>query len=367
MRAIPIADLSEYRDGAAVPAVEGVLTKLFDPNRGESAQYGAWVLQNGILTDDNQNEISICFAADSVIQPKEMWNKRIHIEPSVGQKGSNGLKMKKNKKTGELGLHVTGTANITYPDGKPAPRQEREAPAEGGAKPVSRPSDASQPHRSIPTPKDVSTVSERAASYFKIFEEVGVAYENGGEHVPELSPGDLKDIATTIFLTYKGDYGVYAPAVFDKAAPSTEVVDGKAEVVQPEEAEPEFDWKTVCHPSYPDLPMGQAPEQKLKAWAGWALGLSEEVLAGSVPAVRLFAAASLRMAAEKKWGPAYLVGNLVTENKIDASAFDAWCQKNFGVTSDEINQENCTFILGNQKKFLAEAVEMADSAPGLPA
>lgn len=373
MKPIPVADLAEYKDGVSVAAVEGVLTKLYEVKTGTSViksgpqkgQEKSWFLQGGILTDDNQNEIGITFADEKVIQPKEMWNKRIHIECHVGQKGANGLKTKLDTYQGksEMKLWVTGAAEITYPDGKPAPRQEK-APA--ADKPVSAPTSGQTSGASRSTPQHQSTVADRVSSYFKVLAEVSKQYADQGEDFPELTSDALKDIATHIGMTYRGDYGAYAPPVFSigaaaKPAASTD------EAPSTEEDEPPFlpdapNWRSAMHPTKPELgPMEKWDLGRQKKSALWAATMTDEQIAKvkNNTAQNALYEASLAMAKEFKWTPLFLTGFWLNEEKVSPDKFDRWCSKQFGVSSDEINEENAEYILRNAKSVKDQVEKMS--------
>lgn len=329
MKPTPIADLlTDYKDGSSVKAVEGTLTKIFGPKTGES-QYGPWFLQSGVLTDDDQNEIPITFAAEEVAQnDKAMRGKRIHIESSIGEKGEHGLKIKADKRDkAKLGLWVTSTARVSYPDGAPAPA---ERPASTPAKSAGAAPQASSQHAS-------------SRSYSNHGQTIGMCMKGaidilrGGEASPT-----IEDIEATAWLLFEASQrlnaradGAPAPAASQsRSAPPAEV--------------PSSTWKDAVYAAGKDggadVLMGSLDDNKLKAIAAWAFANNP-----TDPAKLAVKTAAMEMMKDKKWDAARIFARAMLDKNINADKFAKYAQQEYGVSDSDLTEENFVHLLENLK------------------
>lgn len=86
---------------------------------------------------------------------------------------------------------------------------------------------------------DQSPVRERVHCYFEVLKEVSAQYkhlqstlEEGA--LPKLTASDIKDITTSISLSYRGEFGSYAKPIFQKPQQDKEDQHPQDEQVDPE-------------------------------------------------------------------------------------------------------------------------------------
>jgi len=94
---------------------------------------------------------------------------------------------------------------------------------------------------------DASPVRERVHCYFQVLKEVAGQYKKLQEDsqegtIPKLTASDIKDIATHLSMTYRGEFGSYAKPIFEAV-----------KVKQEPAREPEDDFQTPSEDS-DDLP-----------------------------------------------------------------------------------------------------------------
>lgn len=250
MTAIPFAQLATYISKQDIPAVQGTISKLYDNPKTGVSEHGPWCMHNGKISDGNL-EHDIVFAMEG--PSDNLKGKTILIE--CGRTGQGKLcDLSMDEYNGKRKIKVGKRAKITILDGstpspvsspsQPAATQPRPSPVAGNGIPVGE-----------------STVAERVDTWFRIFEVVcQEAGQNSGEVQKSFSPSDLKEITTGISMSYKGQYGVYAPPYFgaEKQTPGR--------------------WQDFLYPSKPPRKLGEVPEIDLLRYVTWALSLKEDTV-----------------------------------------------------------------------------------------
>lgn len=284
MRATPVsvADLNSYKDGQVIPCFEGVITKLYEAKTGTS-KGRPWSFQGGFIKDMNGDEHRITFAGASQAQDeKEAKGKRIRLTPSSIRGKIKGLTLKiedndKNPNEPYRKIQVDEGCKIEFVNGSAS------QPSSSQSHAPSSPSSSSQRH----TPQHESTVEDRVTGYFGVLAAVNSSFNANAGRLPALSPSDLKDISTYISMTFRGDYGAYAPPVFrlgreDCAAGAPQSTDGGDAPAAASVAEKP--WKSFIHPKR-GKPLGEIPLQTKDKVGGlaslikWAINTDPGALA----------------------------------------------------------------------------------------
>lgn len=348
MKAISLQDLVEYKSGVAVACVEGLLTKLYDPKTIDTRK-GPWTTQDGILTDDAQNTFAIKFGDESVCQPKEMYNKRIHIECKAGQKGSTGLSIKedqwKDKTTGEprskTYIYVTATAQITYPNGAPSARPRQPIPNQTTQSKPNTPNSNTKP-MSQAQPQDDEPIGEN-----ECFEDRASDWKRGFSHVcqmfghdPEVvakgfSSSDIKEITTGLAASFKAKFGMHQRMHFQgegrASAPSTEPPKDDLKI---------SNWKEVMH-CHPKVQKKLADIAPAKQWEYWQWATVFQPGENTNLETKRLQAALLIMGEELKFThPKYVTQRLKAEKLENDEALDAFANQEYGVDARDMSREN---------------------------
>ena len=253
--AVSVADLNSYKDGQSIPCFEGVLGKLYPAKTGTS-KGRKWSFQNGYIKDNGGDEHRICFASPENEQdPDAVKGKRVRLTCSMSKGKAKGLIFKvspndKDEDNPYRTIQVDEGAKIEFVNGT---KEDDAAPT--NSKTAGQQSSGSS--RQTSAPRDESTVTQRVTAYMGVLMAVNASYKANAANLPLLEGGDLKDIATTISLGYRGEYGAYAPPIFDGGAKSQSTEEA------PEEKK-ESAWKSFVHPKR-GKPLGEIP---LRAKAG---------------------------------------------------------------------------------------------------
>lgn len=203
MNPTPLADLSEFSHGFPVQCVEAILSALYPAKEGVSQKSGKpYFMQDGELRDDSGFTHKVLFNDKECGDMVAGWrNKRIRIACQMVKGKPSGLSMDENLYNGKTTrrLRVTRAAIISL--------------ASGASEPQDRPQAQTGPHdaaRTSPMQSTaIQTVSEKVRDWFGVYAVVCQGYDQFLQDTlekRELAPEQLKDIATTIFLSYKEGY-----------------------------------------------------------------------------------------------------------------------------------------------------------------
>lgn len=256
MKTTTIRELASKGDGHPIEAIEGVISKLYEPQfKTKSGKEMKYPSQNGEFRDDNGDTHAITFTDPRLFQDhKTTPGKRVRIECHVGQHGMTGLKLKveewQNREYRKL--WVTPTAKITW-GGESGPPATEPAPAETAGSAAADATRQAAPPPAQSTDELAATfepVEDRVGNWFRVFGEVcRQAGKDPGEMIGGLSSSDIKEITTGTVMSFKGRYGVHSSPLFRKggdAAAETEADAGRAGQER-EAAEPA--WRSFVHPS----------------------------------------------------------------------------------------------------------------------
>lgn len=279
MQAAPFASLASYIDRQDIPALEFTVTNLRKPSSGVG-QYGEWTMHGGEISDgDLRHDVVFTFEASQYV------GKRLHVEAGRDGKGKLcGLVLVEKERNGEKDrqVKIDNRAKITVVDGATSSRSTSPVSSPSG-QPAASPSATHVSKNG--TPAGESTVVDRVEGWFRILDIVVARSKLGPV---EFSASDLKEITTGISMSYKGQYGVYAPPYFGSETP---------------EPQKEGNWEDFLYPAAGGKParrMGDIPEADLLRYVTWALGKKEEDLDPiQVPTYR----AIMSMAKAKDWIP----------------------------------------------------------------
>lgn len=252
----PFASLAGMINFQDFPAMEFTVSSLKKAYNGVG-QYGPYTLHSGEITDGSLSH-QVLFTIDGGAD--HLFGKRIRVEAGRDRNGKlcdlcmEEKEYPKGSGKMERSVKIGKRAKITILDGS-TPSQ------------VSSPS---QPAATHPKPSAVagngipvgeSTVAERVDAWMKILAEVCRQTNRDMVQVwKDFSPSDLKEITTGISMSYKGQYGVYAPPYFgaEKQAPGR--------------------WQDFLYPSKPPRKLGEVPEIDLLRYVTWALSLKEDTV-----------------------------------------------------------------------------------------
>lgn len=284
-----IATILQCPDKTKIPEFEGIVTSIKavgEKQRGVHEKYGPWIFQDTVLKDSNGDEIKVQFSHPDVEQELSIKGKKVRLSCSDGSHGLSGVTIETGREyKGEAPrfIKVTASANVQLvgPGGVPSA-----SPSAPSPKPQ---------HQAQPSSQATGdTVENRASAYFDIMKEV-VKYIEGnnplgadkGAPLGGFSPSDIKEITTGISMSFKGQYGVYAPPVFGKPtalnqpAQPAQSTEDEIPMSHPGDSErnAQPDWKSVLHAKR-NKTLGQISEgpggaHELAVLAGWALTVPE--------------------------------------------------------------------------------------------
>ena len=275
---VSVADLNSYKDGQVIPCFEGVITKLYAAKTGTS-KGRPWSFQGGFVKDMNGDEHRITFAGPAQAQDEnDAKGKRIRLTPTSVKGKIKGLTMKiedneKDPNEPYRKIQVDEGCKIELVNGSASQPSGKSSSAS------SPPPGSSQRH----TPQHESTVEDRVTGYFGVLMAVNASFKANADQLPALTHTDLKDIATHISMTYRGDYGSYAPPVFRRDIQSSFGEPKMAGTTSPQSTE-EPAWKSFVHPKR-GKPLGEIPlgtKDKVGGLASlikWAVNTNPDSLA----------------------------------------------------------------------------------------
>lgn len=367
-----IQNLTALNDKPAdyqIEGVEGTLATLWEWKEGKGKFPGS---QAGAMRDAFGNEHRIEFVGREPMDINRWKGKRIRVSSKNGARGMSGVKLKVDEWKGKTirKIWVTKTGILEeLQNGQPA-RSADTAPSGG----------APAPGRQGPPPEDHAgdNVELRIFRYFKILGKVYEGYEAMREKfsLPEVSEEEMHRIATHISMTFRGQYGSYAPPIFREAKPaqSTEPPAGSAPAGQdaPPEEKPKpkapAGWREFIHPNK-KMPLGKLHQEDPAYFTKlnfWALGYTgEQDDAKRLKANMFLAAQDLRLTNRKtvEWA----LNNELEEKGIGVSAgtLDAYAQSFAGVAWGSLTEDNFA-ELASKKEFNAMVKWISNNA-GEPA
>ena len=209
----PFKDLAGYMDKQVIACIEGRITKVQEKIASGTGQYGDWSMQFGTMVDASNVSHNWTITDSNLFLSQQDLGATIRYESMPQSKGGPaGVTMSiRNDKQGnpQRSIKIDNRASVNRSGGN-ASAPSQSAPTQGGA--VSAQSEGVF---------DQSPVRERVHGYMEILKEVSAQYkhlqsEAAEGTIPKLSAADIKDIATHISMTYRGDKGSYAKPIFQK-------------------------------------------------------------------------------------------------------------------------------------------------------
>lgn len=358
-RMTKIKDLEDEDDGYQIAAIEGKLVSLWEAKPPNDPKYSPQ--QNGVLRDKDGDEHMITFAAENQIRDMSDKGKSFIFSSSKNARGMTGVKLKVNfdKKTKKeyRKIWVTATAEVECLDGSQSASRETSERSES----------RQSTERAVQGSDETSTVKRRIFDYFRILSVVAEAYDAMKDEykLPEMGEEGLRAVATGISMSYKGQYGAYAPPYFGpKDDPEKE--DGEPAFIEEEEKKPSPPgWRDFVHPSS-GRTLGDFADNergKLLAYIAWGLSYG-----GDNKDARKFQANLALAAADLKVKPkAALEASLLEklEGEPNMNGLDKYADDTFGVTWDDMTDEDSIRALKDIKalaKFLSSYND--DDIPG---
>lgn len=276
MKPTPLSDLAELENKFPIICVEGKLIEFFSkPSTGGSGEK-TWTRYDGTLSD-GKLEHRVSFWMDSVpacvrkgSSIRIVHGKDKHDKPA-------GLSMSDRTSGGKnyRSITVDDRAIITLAGGDSTTPEDSSAPQS-----QSTHQDALQrssgPSGGRSAGHDNSPVDVRVAQYLKIAkvvcEQTGKDWD---EFTSSMTNEDIRSITTGISMTYRGDYGAYAPPVFGGVQTLADAPEHTWEGDKPTKKAPVPSWKTFPHPKkkHPDgrvITLGEFDDEKFLAYASWA-------------------------------------------------------------------------------------------------
>ncbi len=368
---IKFSTLAELASGSNIVCIQGKITDIFDPNRGEG-NYGPWVIQNATISDGTLKH-DIAFMDAEHVLPKSVKGKTIRVTAQEYKSKLKGLELKEKEVKGKpkRSVNVKFPAKIEILNGdswvEHVPAEE--GASESGGQPATQPAQSyrqpEQSHAVQSTDASLDTVEDRVANYFKVF---GVVCDAAGHdtatELEALSHSDLKEITTGICMSFKGQYGVYAPPVFageiqpgKSSPPRAGETDSQTQTTSGEEDEASapLGWRNAEHKG---VKLGDYEEDKLSELIQWAIdNPSPKSETGRLLQPQLMLAdTELRSPASKKVSKALAAAGMGSE--FEEEDVEAVCNEEFGDSFSDLRYPSL-FALGNS---LAEYVTKMKAA-----
>ncbi len=216
--------LAELASGSPILCISGKITDLFKPNTGTHAQYGDWVIQNGLITDGTLKH-GIAFMDAEHVLPLNFKGKTIRVTAQDYKDKMKGIELKEKEVKGK----PNRTVNVRFPskieilqaDGSwedyvATPSEDSQSTE---TQPASKPSSNNQPQNSNSMQDEdsfITPVSVRLDDWFKVYALVDAKAKEDGV---EFSETDKKEITTKLCMSYRGPYGAFRPPVFEGESP----------------------------------------------------------------------------------------------------------------------------------------------------
>lgn len=99
MKVMTVKEISTLEDGAAVPAIKGVLTKIEKRKVGKT-DIGEWSYENAVL-QDSTGEIKVTFKNREAL-PADIADKQVHLLSHQGDRGWTGINAKDDEYRGSV-------------------------------------------------------------------------------------------------------------------------------------------------------------------------------------------------------------------------------------------------------------------------
>lgn len=339
IKPIPLEQLDEYIDNQPINQVEGVLKAIWEPK-----DVGKYPRQNGYLKDDAGTEHRICFAVEDVFQDLSKKGKRMRITCKFG-KTPTGVKMKLEADGKYRKIWVTGTAKIEWPDAGNAPSSGGGGRSEysGNGGDVA----GSQSH-----------TKRRIFNYLTVLEEVrqgwAACLEKGMDLPAEPTDEDHRAVATTIFLSFKGKYGVYADPIFPKGNEPAQSTEPAREVET--ELDGKEGWRDFVHPQN-DETLGdifESDEDRIMDLIQWAHATAapKEVAIKNLRLAVLEAAKELNVTAKTAL-QMRVISKIGTIDPTLTGVLNEYFKNERGVSWSELDDDDSEAALKNKKTIPA--------------
>lgn len=360
-----------------IECVEGKLTALYPPKEYASGKRQGEQYQNGEITHEGL-KVFLKIDAPELILPTSKKGSMIRIESKQGSKGISGLYYEVGEYNGKetRTLKLTATAIISYPGGDSGASEPPSGTTHQNLRPGVPKSDYS------PTKGhsgEVANVNIRIRDYFNVVHEVchrsGKSFE---AFLEGLSSSDLKEIGTTIYLSYKEGY-VWHDPVFGN------VEDGAESKPAMEERSWEGDksapkakvntWEDFQHPKRGRL--GDMPMDIFLKFAAWAKTLVIEGETAQDREAKIFQANVLAGVEAKKLTNkqifmAYFMASEGVNETFDLDDLEAVLGEQFSKASKNLSEGEWLDSLKHSAKIIAacktnhaDAVSHDDSG-GIP-
>ncbi len=373
LKPMALATVAELAHGSPIVCLECKLVKLNAQTLRGKGQYGDWVLQFGELSDGNLRH-DVVFASDEVIQEPSMEGKMVRITAQEYKGKLKGITLEDKEVKGKQkrSIKVTFPAKVELLDGD----------SQASSPPQSNQTTPSQTSRPMNQESSTEPVEVRIANYFGIFNRVCLAVgQDPDEVVGKLSPTDIKEISTGISMSYKGQYGVYAPPIFQGGA--TEAIAhqeeqvGKSRAITKELEDGETDspkkttngkpkgWRDYLHPKK-NVPLGELDEEGLAKLIDWA-HKTENPPSEDGKALRpylILADNELRkplMATVAKALAKQGMGQSFDEGEVDEV-----CQAEWKVDYNELTFPQLVQLNGSLKEYVADMKSLYDAKKTAP-
>jgi hypothetical protein len=371
---IKFSTLAELASGSPIVCIQGKITSLYDPKKGEG-EYGPWVIQNATISDGTLKH-DIAFMDEEHILPMSAKNKTIRVTAQEYKSKLKGIELKEKTVNGKPKRsvnvkfpakievqeggnwvdHVAGSGDGSEASSQPAAHEhtssQPSAPStyRGNSQSTERPAPSDEP------------VEERVANWVKVHAAVCDAVgHDAATELEGLSPSDIKEITTGIIMSFKEGYIHRAPHFAGDTQPGKSpqragVTDSQTQTTSGEEeaeAAP-VGWRNAVHKG---VKLGDYEEENLAAIIQWCLDNEPKTEAGrALKPQALLADTELRGAASKKVSKALVSAGMGTA--FEEEDVESVCNEEFGSGFAELHYPSL-FALGNS---LAEYVEKMKAA-----
>lgn len=277
LQPVPFSQLATYADKQPIPAVCGTLVTLYPlKTTKKDGSPMPYPKREGVLKDGNL-EHRVAFDEKCNVQD-DLKGKRILISSTISTKGMTGIKMDRYSQDAKWhNVSVTSSATIEIvgaTTGQPVNSPQTASTGFSGPPPT--------PSRPQELPPSERPVEARIGDWFKVFDLVcQYAGKDREEMIAGFTPTDLKEITTGQVMSFKGQYGMFAPVVFGITAQVTETQArmeaqvARAEVAGRDEESPPLSheepsalgWRTFV---YKNRALGDYTKEEINRFIAWA-------------------------------------------------------------------------------------------------